>query len=145
MAWNAKWTSSMRNRTPRQCCLLPRRPGLLRRLLPSGLPLKELAGIPTCRRFFVAHHSQGKRTRTRRPSGGLADPASDVGVSAGSLRATLGLVDPRSDPKVHSIVAEKQLPTELLDEWTSWAWMKDEEPVHSLEIFTDGAASVNDV
>ena len=52
-------------------------------------------------------------------SGGLADPASDMGVSAGSLRATLGLVDPRSDPKVHSKVAEKQLPTELLDEWTS--------------------------
>ena len=65
-----------------------------------------------------------------------ASQTSDVGVSAGSLRATLGLVDPRSDPKVHSIVAEKQLPTELLDEWTSWAWMKDEEPVHSLEIFT---------
>ena len=46
---------------------------------------------------------------------------------------------------MHSIVAEKQLPTELLDEWTSWAGMKDEEPVHSLEIFTDGAASLSDV
>ena len=42
-------------------------------------------------------------------------------------------------------MAEKQLPTELLGEWNSLAWMKDEEPVHSLEIFTDGAASLNDV
>ena len=42
-------------------------------------------------------------------------------------------------------MAEKQLPTELLDEWASWAWMKDEEAVHNLEIFTDGAASLNDV
>ena len=37
-----------------QCCLLPRCPGLLRRLLHFGLPFKELAGIPTCCRFFVA-------------------------------------------------------------------------------------------
>ena len=43
------------------------------------------------------------------------------------------------------MVAEKQLPTELLDEWTSWAWLNDEEPVHGPEIFTDGAASLNGV
>ena len=42
-------------------------------------------------------------------------------------------------------MAEKQLPTELLDEWASWVWMKDEEAVHRLEIFTDGAASLHDV
>ena len=57
----------------------------------------------------------------------------------------LSLVDPRSDPKVHSIVAEKQLPTELLDQQASWVWMEDVDAVHDLEIFTEGAASLNDV
>ena len=39
------------------------------------------------------------------PSGGLADPASDVGISAGSLRTTLGLVDPRSDPRPNCLTS----------------------------------------
>ena len=46
---------------------------------------------------------------------------------------------------VHAIVAEKQLPIELLDEWAGWAWAQDHETVHELEVHTDGAASLTEV
>ena len=88
---------------------------------------------------------QGGLTRDACPSGSLADPARDVGITAGSLRATLGLVDPRSDPRVHAIVAEKQLPTELPNGWASRAWAQHDDVLHELDVHTDGAASLNDV
>ena len=68
-----------------------------------------------------------------------------MGITAGSLRATLGLVDPRRDPRVHAIVAEKQLPTELLDDWAGRARAQHDDVLHEVDVHTDGAASLNDM
>ena len=54
-----------------------------------------------------------------------------------SLRVTLGLVDPRSDPRVHAIVAEKQLPTDLLDAWAGWAWARCRKNMLSVAALVD--------
>ena len=79
------------------------------------------------------------------PSGDPADGTRDVGITAGSLRATLDLVDLRDGPRVHGIVAEKQLPVELLDTWAGWLWTHEDVVLYELEIHTDEKASLTDV
>ena len=93
-------------------------------------------GPPTSRRSFAWEDQEKVETRRSRPR---------RGHHCGSLRATLGLVDPRGDPRVHAIVAEKQLPTELLDVWAGWAWAQHDGVLHELEVHTDGRASLDDV
>ena len=111
------------------------------------LPLKGLAGILTkppqlrsgprpTRRWRV-----GRRTRRdASPSGGLADSASDAGISAGS--SCHFPADPRGDPKViRQWQGSSCQPNCLTSGPAGHLDAGRRGFVHNLEVFTDGAAS----
>ena len=94
MAWNAKWTSSMRSRTPRhQCCLLP--PGCSSVCSLSGCCSKNSQGS-----LHAAASSWRSETRVRGrglardagPSGVLADPPATKVSALGRFVPRWGLL-----------------------------------------------------